>query len=529
MKKSIYLLGVFLIAFFCSNSQNSITSYTPTWAEDIAPIFYNHCTKCHHPGGIAPFSLIDYTSAFIFKNSIKNSVMTGKMPPWPPDTSYVRFIGERILSHQEIQKIVDWVNAGAPQGNINNAPPAPTYTNVYHLPGTPDLEIKIPPYISQASTYDEYVCFSIPLNNPVTRYIKAVEIVPGDPSIVHHVIVTSDTSSTKPTSVTTYTNCFNTIGQFGIAGYDPGTEPVILPSVAPYKFGIPLFQNCNIVFQMHYPKGSIGKLDTTKVRLFLYPPTETGIRELYTAPLLYNGNLFIPAGTVQTFTNACPTSGTYSNCIVPFNVTFFASNPHQHLIGKNLVNFAVSPNQQDTIKLMRINNWNFNWQGYYWYKKPIKIPAGYKLVGYHTYDNTSSNPNNPYNPPQDIVSGFQTTDEMFFDSFVFTYYSPGDENINMDSLMTVSIKEFFETKNNNIYINIYPNPCSKYVYIEVDKNKINSMYVKIKDLSGKLVLNERIYNGQNLLELSLLDNGLYLVELWSDERLEAVKKIIITH
>jgi hypothetical protein len=531
MKKKILLFKTCIVGinfFFLMNAQNSVLTYTPTWADDIAPIFYNHCTTCHHPGGIAQFSLIDYNSAFIYKNSIKYAVLNGKMPPWPPDTSYTRFIGERILSQQEIQKIVDWVNGGAPQGNINNAPPAPTYTNTYHLPGTPDLEIKIPQYTSKATTYDEYVCFSIPLNNSNLRYIKALEIVPGNKSIVHHVILTADTSSSKPSSVTIDTNCYsipNPTAQIGIAGYDPGTGPVVLPSISPYKFGIPLYPNSNLLFQIHYPKGSVGKLDSTKVRLYFYPINEPDIREVYTLPLLYNGSLLIPPNTIQTFTNECLSWGIYSNCTFPFDLTFFACNPHQHLIGKSLVNFAVSPNLQDTIKLIRINNWDFNWQGYYWYKKPIKIPAGYKLVGFHTYDNTSSNPNNPFNPPDTIKAGLQTTDEMFFDSFVLTYYLPGDENINTDSLITVSVKEFYEKQTLKGELIIYPNPCENYVYVEINRNKVFS--IRIKDLSGKVLKDEKVFNGHNLINLSELSNGLYFVELWNGSYLEDIKKLVV--
>lgn len=518
---------VIILSIISSIMLMKITAQTPTWADDIAPIFFNKCTKCHHNGGIAPFSLTDYNSAFIWRNSIKYDVQNGIMPPWPPDTSYTRFVGERTLTPTEIQKIADWVDGGAPSGNLSNAPAPPTYTNVYQLPGTPDLIVKIPPYTSNATTYDEYVCFSIPINNPNLLYVKAAEIVPGNPSIVHHVIVTADTSSSRPTIVTTYSNCYNAIGQFGIAGYDPGSGPVVLPSVGSAKFGIPLYPNCNIVFQMHYPKGSVGQLDTTQIRLFFYSPTETGIREVHTVPLLQNWSLNIPSNNTLTFTNECPTSGYFTNCQFPFPLTVLAANPHQHLIGKSIVNYVVSPSLTDTVKLIRINQWNFNWQGYYFYKKPVIVPFNYKWIGYHTYDNTSTNPHNPNNPPQTIYAGYQTSDEMFFDSFMLTYYQPGDENLNIDSLMTVSIQEFYKEKTNPSILKVYPIPAYDEIFISYEeKQKLISPSIQIKDIQGRTILHTDKINRINV---SHLQAGIYFIELNDNNHIVAIQKLILIH
>lgn len=520
MRHFIYSISALYLMLHLSTAQ------TPTWAEDIAPIFFNKCTKCHHTGGIAPFTLTDYNTAYIWRNTIKYDVQNGIMPPWPPDTSYTRFVNERILTSSEVQKIVDWVNGGAPSGNLSNAPAPPTYTTLYQLPGTPDLIVKIPTYVSNATTNDEYVCFSIPINNPTLRYVKAVEIVSGNPSIVHHVIATADTSSSKPTITTTYPNCYNIMGQFGLAGFDPGSGPVILPSTSPYKFGIPLYPNCNIVIQIHYPKGTIGQSDSTQVRLFLYPASETGIREVYTAPLLENWYLNIPANTVQSYTNICPTSGIFNNCQFPLDITVLAAHPHQHLIGKQIVNYAVSPSFTDTIPLIRINNWNFQWQGYYFYKKPVKIPANYKWVGHHVYDNTTSNPNNPNNPPQNIVAGYQTTDEMFFDSFVFTLYQPGDENINMDSLMTLSVKEFFNNNTASAFA-LYPSPASEHITLLHNMKSTNHLWCQIRTIHGQIILRQDITHPIETIDVSKLPPSIYLVELMNENLILSTKKLII--
>ncbi len=263
------------------------------YAEHIAPIFYAKCTACHHTGGIAPFSLTDYTTAYTNRMAIKYDVQNGIMPPWPPDTTYTRFHGERILTADEKQKIIDWVNQGAPSGNLALQPPPPTYTNTYQLPGTPDLVVKIPPLTSSATTSDEYVCISVPSGLTQNRMIRAYEIVPGNPSIVHHAIVTADTSNSFPPGI--YNNCFSTATDVGIGGYAPGQGPTIFPQVEPAKFGILLPANSNIVFQMHYPKGSAGQVDSTQIRFYFYPVNEPNVRQIYIVPLLQNWNLNIPA------------------------------------------------------------------------------------------------------------------------------------------------------------------------------------------------------------------------------------------
>lgn len=114
---------------------------------------------------------------------------------------------------------------------------------------------------------------------------------------------------------------------------------------------------------------------------------------------------------------------------------------------------------------------------------------------------------------------------MFFDSFVLTYYLPGDENINMDSLMTVSVKEFYEKQTLKGELIIYPNPCENYVYVEINRNKVFS--VRIRDLSGKVLKDEKVFNGYNLINLSELSNGLYFVELWNGSYLEDIKKVVV--
>lgn len=518
MMKNIFVFLLFVGVIKVAYSQ------TPDFANEIAPIFYNKCTSCHHTGGIAPFSLTDYTTAYTNRYNIQYAVQTGKMPPWPPDTTYSRMVGERILTAIEKQKILDWVQAGAPSGNLSQQPPAPTYTTHYQLPGTPDLVVKIPPITSSATTTDQYVCISVPSGLTQDRMIKAYEIVPGNPTIVHHVIVTGDTSNTFPPGI--YNNCFTTAQDVGIGGYAPGQGPTIFPSVAPAKFGINLPANTNIVFQMHYPKGTVGQVDSTQIRFYFYPMGESGVRQIYIYPLLQNWSLNFPPNTVKTYTNECPPSTYFPNCKLPLSVSVYGAFPHSHLLCTQLRNYAVNTsNLNDTIPIIRINQWDFHWQGFYTFKKLIKVPAGYKWMSYHTYDNTVNNPNNPNNPPQTVIAGENTTDEMLFDSFMLLLYQNGDENLNIDSLLTVSVKEFFNQHASEQKMLVYPNPVNDYLYIFVSSGAIKN--ISVYDISGKLVYQDLISSSikETKLNLSFLDKGSYLIKVQTNDKVY-VEKII---
>ena len=115
MKKLFPLsILVFLISSFILNNSKNSNTRVITFSEHIAPIFYTNCTGCHHSGGVGPFSLINYQDAFSRRNEIQSSVLSGYMPPWPPDTNYTRFRHERVLTNQEINLINDWIGFGAP-------------------------------------------------------------------------------------------------------------------------------------------------------------------------------------------------------------------------------------------------------------------------------------------------------------------------------------------------------------------------------------------------------------------------------
>ena len=413
--KRILIILVFISSYVFGQS--------PNYSEDIAPIIYNKCLQCHHTGGIGPLSLETYPNAVSNAGLIQHVVSSGEMPPWPPDTIYQRFAYENILSIDEITKITDWITSGVPLGDTNLLPQMPIFSNNSNF-GPADLEIQIPTYSSTAtSNSDDYVCISIPSGLVQDRQVRAIEVIPGNIEIVHHVLVAINEFGSPSTTITP--NCMAPIGGDQVYTYAPGSLPIEFPIDSLNKFGIEIPANSSIELGMHYPEGTFGQLDSTKVKFYFYPQN-TAIREIYTEYLITEGlppdpPFSIPANQITQM------SSSYGPIINDISV--MSIFPHMHLLGKDMECFAVTPTN-DTINLIRINKWDFEWQGAYLYKQFIKIPAGSIIYAFGTYDNTASitNPN-----PVLVQSGLNTDDEMFVFIFQFLDYQIGDENIVLEN------------------------------------------------------------------------------------------------
>ncbi len=488
----------------------------PYWAEDVAPILYTNCTKCHNPTGIAPFSLITYGDAVNEAANIQVAVTGRTMPPWPPDTAYTRFMHERVLSPGEIQTISDWVNNGTQQGNLANAPTPPVYTGAAEIPN-PDLVTQMPNYTVNAAT-DLYRCFVMPSGITQDEYITKIEVLPGNRSIVHHVLVYQDVSTTCVTLDNNdpgpgYT-WFGDVGSSTatpISGWVPGQGMYPFPA----NMGVKLLANSYIVIQVHYPGGTFGQIDSTEVRFTF---SSGVVREVsmiaginHTSSLL-NGPLFIPADSVKTF---------YAQEYVSLNSTVISVAPHMHLIGQNISSYAIDPTG-DTIPLINIPDWNFHWQGSYMFRQPVHIPFGSYVYAQATYDNTSNNPDNPNDPPLDVSLGEATDDEMMIIYFAYLSYLPGDENIIIDSSLLASQLEIFPSivKTPQLY-DPFPVPAAgQDMNVNYFLPVAGATTIELIDANGKVVRvveNSRDGAGHNSAKISTqgIASGTYIIRLTS--------------
>jgi hypothetical protein len=403
MKKIILLSAIILFSL-------PAFSQVPTWAESMSCIFYTHCTTCHNPNGIAPFSLLTYTDATDNATAIRDRVQNRSMPPYHADVNYREYAHQKTLTQDEIDQITNWVNNGMPSGDTTLAPVPPTYTQGAVITN-PDFTAVIPTYTIPILSSDMYRCFIVSNPFTVAKYVTAMEVMPGNRAAVHHAVVYADTSSFPLTLDSLDTDAgYLSFGGTGsssakmITGYVPGSEPYFLPS----GMGILVSAGSRIIVQMHYPVTSSLMTDSTRIN-FIFSPTSVrpadvtpALNHIYT---MTDGPLYIPANTVRTFHEQ------YTNSLG--DATILSIAPHAHLICTSMKSYAVTP-ANDTIPLINIPEWDFHWQGAYYFQKPVFLPVNTTIYGEATYDNTTNNPENPNSPPQPVWEGESTTDVVLF-------------------------------------------------------------------------------------------------------------------
>lgn len=238
-------------------------------------------------------------------------------------------------------------------------------------------------------------------------------------------------------------------------------------------------------------------------------------------PDLINGPFIIPANTVKQF------HGVYK---VPLNVSLVGIWPHCHMLGKDWEVYAKLPNGSQ-IPLIKISDWDFNWQGGYYFQKLIVIPAGSEIHAFATYDNTSDNPVNPNSPPKSITWGEGTSDEMYYLPISFVLFQPGDENVSLGN-DDLAGKGILNRDIQNQLMPIYPNPSKAEINIPFVLNADQPVQLDLIDLMGQKVSNlveKRNYmQGQHALKVKIpeIGNGVYFVMLRTNSGTLSQKLVI---
>lgn len=397
-----------------------VPAAVPTFTKDVAPILYKNCTTCHRPGEIAPMSLLTYEDARPYAKAIRDEIGEGHMPPWHADAPAGTFENERRLSDADKKTILDWIAGGAPRGNPQDQPPQPQYTDGWQI-GKPDVvfemqeEYKIP-----AKGTVEYEYFYIPTNFTEAKYVKAIEVRPGNRKVVHHVLVQYQA---KPdltrTPVLKFKPEYARLPEptFGdrqprreqgvptrlIGTYAPGT----LPQVFREGTALRLEPGGVIELQMHYTTNGEATTDRTKVGLvFSKEPAPREVRP----SAFYNASLSLPPNS--------------SNTSVPGEVEFqqdtivYGLFPHTHLRGKAWEYSLVLPDGTSK-KILSVPRYDFNWQTYYMFTEPLQVPKGAKIVSTAWYDNSHGNRSNP-NAEIEVKWGDQTWEEMQYTGLLFS-------------------------------------------------------------------------------------------------------------
>ncbi len=401
---SLLCLGIFAAVFFGLASGKS-NSAAVTFTKDIAPIIYKNCAECHRPGEIAPMSLMTYQEARPWAKSMREQVSQRTMPPWSADPKHGEWANDPRLSQQEIDTIAAWVAAGAPKGDDKDLPPAPKFATGWTI-GEPDVIIEMPEeYTVPADGTIPYLYYSMPTNFKEDKWIQAMEIRPGNRSVVHHVIAYAQDPSIKDTAPGGEGELRR--GRVHLGGITPNKTGVVFsPGTARL---IP--KGSNIVFQMHYTTNGQVTKDRTKIGfVFAKQPGQKMVQTGNAA----NGRFVIPAGADNHEVKA---SFTFKE-----DVEISSFMPHMHVRGKAFTYTAVYPDGRSEI-LLNVPKYDFNWQLTYIPKGRLVLPKGTRLDCVAYFDNSTKNKYNP-DPSKEVRWGDQTWEEMMIGWYTYSVIKP---------------------------------------------------------------------------------------------------------
>lgn len=527
MKKFCLLFSVFFSAL-AANAQNV------TFSEHIAPIIYNHCTGCHRPGEVAPFPLTNYAEVQSWGAMIEYVTGIKYMPPFKADPTYQQYQRVNVLSDAEIQLISDWVGAGMPQGNTTLEPPLPTFPTGSAI-GTPDLVLSFSQsHPIAGNNTDEYRYFVLPTGLTQDRDLIALEMRPGNSSMVHHALAWVDTTGAgadedAQTPEYGYAGGTNQVIQDGnldkqLPTYVPGQKPTLLSNGMAYKMSA----GSDLLVQIHYAPSPVPTSDSSSYNLFFAPtPAQRYVKSHVMVPFLgtivNNFGLFIiPANTTREF------HGVYT---MPENASLISTMPHMHKLGTHWLIYAIKPNG-DTVNLVKLDNWDFNWQSNFDFKHPIHLPQGTKIHAFAGYDNTTNNVNNPNNPPQTITWGENTDEEMYWLPLQWVSYQAGDELLDLEQPTGIEDERFYTVKD-KLYP-VYPNPADESVTIGFTLGNQTPITLKLYNINGQLVetLAENKLYKEGLhskeLKISHLPQGVYGLVLETKGKRE-MQRIVVSH
>ena len=358
-----------------------------TYAREVSRILQSHCVTCHRPGEIAPFSLTDYRHAAGWSSMIAEVVDEGRMPPWHASPEHGKFANDARLSADEKRAIRDWVAAGSPEGDPADLPPPPRFVEGWQIP-RPDLVLEMPREVeipAEGSMPYELVEIDPKLTRDV--WVRASQVRPGNPAVVHHVVV-----FVLPPGV----EKIDEAGGDFLAAYAPGMPPRVLPDGMAKR--IPA--GSRIVLQLHYTPRGTKQVDRSRIGL-VFADSATVHKELMSGMAL-NFRLQIPPGTRDYVSRA---DFRFSRPSMLLSLL-----PHMHLRGKSMRFVAEYPDGRREV-ILDVPRYEFDWQNLYVLDRPKPMPEGTILHTEARFDNSAENPNNP-DPKRAVTFGEQTRDEM---------------------------------------------------------------------------------------------------------------------
>ncbi|QEH36182.1 thiol-disulfide oxidoreductase [Aquisphaera giovannonii] len=366
-----------------------------TYAKQVSRILQSHCVACHRPGEIAPFSLMDYRQAAGWSSMIAEVVDEGRMPPWHASPEHGTFANDARLSADEKKAIREWAAAGAPEGNPADLPPPPRFVEGWQIP-RPDLVLEMPREL-EIPAEGSMPYQVVELDPKLTRdvWVRASQVRPGNPSVVHHVVV-----YVLPPGV----EKIDEAGGDFLAAYAPGMPPRILADGVAKR--IPA--GSRIALQLHYTPRGTKQVDRSRIGLVFADPAT--VRKELMSGMALDVRLQIPPGTRDYVSRA---EFRFSRPSLLLSLL-----PHMHLRGRSMTFVAEYPDGRREV-LLDVPRYEFDWQNLYVLDRPKPMPEGTILHTEAHFDNSAENPNNP-DPRRAVTFGEQTWDEMHVGYINFT-------------------------------------------------------------------------------------------------------------
>ena len=409
--------------------ERKVTSDTVTYHRDVQPILQKHCQSCHRPGDVGPFALMTYKQALNWASDIVHYTQSKEMPPWKPSAG-LEFKNARSLTARELDTLALWEKTGCPEGDPKDAPPPVKFPAGWRL-GEPDLVVEVPDdFHVGAAGKDTFRCFVLPTGLKEDKYVVAYEVRPGNATVVHHTLNYFDTTGKArkletaererkkladeldrgpgypvamglgfiPNQADAPRPEIPAVGSLG--GWAPGQ----LGTQFPESSGVLLPKEAEIVLQVHYHRTGKPEKDRTKVGLyFAKKPVEKPWTTLVVGGM--SPLTLIPAGKAKHVEKGSAWTTADAN--------LHSVMPHMHLLGRS-VKVSLTPPGGETVVLVDIKDWDYNWQESYWFAKPVFAKAGTRIDVEAVFDNSDKNPHNPSNPPKLVRFGEETTNEMLF-------------------------------------------------------------------------------------------------------------------
>jgi thiol-disulfide isomerase/thioredoxin/mono/diheme cytochrome c family protein len=386
-----------------TTTTTSNASPAVTYTRDISRIINANCVECHREGGVGPFRLDSYEAVARRATMIRAVTEEGTMPPWFAAPMHGKdgialespWANDRSMSEAEKDAILAWIAAGKPEGDPKDLPLPRTFASDEWKIGAPDAVFKLPePIAVKADGFMPYQNVLVPTNLAADKWVQAVQIVPSDPSVVHHVLEFAlDEEAAKDPATRRRLGADEASGYW--AAYVPGNDAITFPDGMAKR----LPANSSLLFQIHYTPN--GKATQDQMRLGVVFADEAPKHLVRTAAVA-DLRLNIPPGAKNHEEN--------SLIRIPANAKILAFMPHMHVRGK-AYRYELEVPGASKRTVLDIPNYDFNWQLRYELREPMDAPRGAVLYGTAWYDNSADNPANP-DPTKTVRWGPQTVDEM---------------------------------------------------------------------------------------------------------------------